>query len=138
MTLIWTVPEQPPRIKMRLAESATVSKCELLKPPYVGVTADVVHLFYLSEVEKYKNNTQHPTNKHTTQRSGGVLGANFMQGHDILFDWENNRVGFAPSNCNYDDVANEVVVSERSEAKRSEAKRIEAKRTERAFGRREY
>ena len=39
-----------------------------------------------------------------------------MQGHDILFDWENNRVGFAPSNCNYDDVANEVVVSERSEA----------------------
>ena len=47
MPLIWTVPEQPPsHNKMRLAETATVSNPECLKPPYVGVTADsVIRLF---------------------------------------------------------------------------------------------
>jgi len=28
-----------------------------------------------------------------------VLGANFMSGHDVLFDKENDRIGFAESNC---------------------------------------
>merc|ERR1712176_1090868 len=38
-----------------------------------------------------------------TERSGGVLGANFMTGHDVLFDLENGRVGFAESNCDYEE-----------------------------------
>ena len=31
-----------------------------------------------------------------------VLGANFMIGHDILFDVENQRIGFSESPCDYD------------------------------------
>ena len=30
---------------------------------------------------------------------GAVLGANFMSGHDVLFDVDNKRVGFADSDC---------------------------------------
>ena len=37
-----------------------------------------------------------------TEGNGGVLGANSMRGHDILFDWENGRVGFSESDCAYD------------------------------------
>lgn len=32
-----------------------------------------------------------------TQQSGAVLGASFMQNHDVLFDLDNNRIGIAPS-----------------------------------------
>lgn len=38
-----------------------------------------------------------------TETQGGVLGANAMQGHNVVFDWENGRVGFAESSCEYDD-----------------------------------
>lgn len=31
--------------------------------------------------------------------TGGVLGANSLQGHDVLFDWGNGRIGFAESDC---------------------------------------
>lgn len=30
-----------------------------------------------------------------------MLGANLMQGHDVVFDVENYRVGFSESDCNY-------------------------------------
>lgn len=36
-----------------------------------------------------------------TEGSGGVLGANFMQGHDVLFDWQEHVIGFARSDCDY-------------------------------------
>ena len=36
-----------------------------------------------------------------TETKGGVLGANIMQGHDVLFDFENKRVGFAESSCEF-------------------------------------
>ena len=39
-----------------------------------------------------------------TESNGGVLGANSMRGHDILFDWENGRVGFAESDCTFEDL----------------------------------
>lgn len=32
---------------------------------------------------------------------GNVLGANSMMGHDILFDLDNNRIGFSESECDY-------------------------------------
>jgi hypothetical protein len=31
----------------------------------------------------------------------GVLGANAIMGHDVLFDVENDRIGWAESDCNY-------------------------------------
>lgn len=37
-----------------------------------------------------------------TESQGGVLGSNAMQGHNVLFDSENGRVGFAESSCTYD------------------------------------
>lgn len=36
-----------------------------------------------------------------TEASGTVLGANFMQDHDIFFDAENRRIGFAEADCTY-------------------------------------
>lgn len=39
-----------------------------------------------------------------SERSGGVLGANTMMSHDIVFDAENRRIGFAESDCNYDEL----------------------------------
>eukprot|EP00536_Pseudo-nitzschia_multiseries_P017186 jgi/Psemu1/49731/gm1.49731_g len=36
-----------------------------------------------------------------TERSGNVLGANAMMGHDVFFDMENNRIGWAESACDY-------------------------------------
>jgi len=33
--------------------------------------------------------------------SFGVLGANAMYGHDLLFDTDKNRIGFAKSSCEY-------------------------------------
>ena len=40
-----------------------------------------------------------------TESRGGVIGANAMQGHNILFDWQHGRIGFAHSSCNYDLIA---------------------------------
>jgi len=37
-----------------------------------------------------------------TESSGGVLGSNTMQGHNVVFDWRLGRVGFAESSCTYD------------------------------------
>lgn len=37
-----------------------------------------------------------------TESKGGVIGSNAMQRHNVLFDWENRRVGFAESTCEYD------------------------------------
>ena len=42
-----------------------------------------------------------------TETRGGVLGANAMQGHNVLFDWQHGRIGFAQSSCAYDLIAGE-------------------------------
>eukprot|EP00630_Chrysocystis_fragilis_P006200 CAMPEP_0197389878 /NCGR_PEP_ID=MMETSP1165-20131217/2011_1 /TAXON_ID=284809 /ORGANISM="Chrysocystis fragilis, Strain CCMP3189" /LENGTH=470 /DNA_ID=CAMNT_0042915325 /DNA_START=126 /DNA_END=1538 /DNA_ORIENTATION=- len=36
-----------------------------------------------------------------SEAAGTVLGANFMQDHDIFFDAENRRIGFAQADCAY-------------------------------------
>ena len=43
-----------------------------------------------------------------TETRGAVIGANAMQGHNVLFDWENSRVGFAESTCEYQEEAKAV------------------------------
>mmetsp|Transcript_67852 Transcript_67852/g.100558 ORF Transcript_67852/g.100558 Transcript_67852/m.100558 type:complete len:848 (+) Transcript_67852:1612-4155(+) len=43
-----------------------------------------------------------------TESRGGVIGANAMQGHDVLFDWENGRVGFAESSCEFKEGENMI------------------------------
>eukprot|EP00977_Amphora_coffeiformis_P016126 scaffold4910_cov169-Amphora_coffeaeformis.AAC.8 len=49
-----------------------------------------------------------------TESSGGVLGSNTMQGHNVVFDWRLGRVGFAESSCTYDkrDFPAELLVDE--------------------------
>ena len=37
-----------------------------------------------------------------TESSGGVIGANAMQGHSVVFDWQHGRIGFSHSTCDYD------------------------------------
>jgi hypothetical protein len=41
----------------------------------------------------------------TKRGRNSVLGANFMRGHDVLFDMDNQRIGFAESNCDYSVIA---------------------------------
>ena len=36
-----------------------------------------------------------------TERSGSVLGANAMMGHDVFFDMDELRIGWAESDCDY-------------------------------------
>jgi hypothetical protein len=40
-----------------------------------------------------------------SERQGGVLGANFMNNYNVVFDASNKRIGFAKSNCNYEEYA---------------------------------
>lgn len=42
-----------------------------------------------------------------TESSGGLLGANAMMNHDVVFDW-NGRVGFAESDCDYKELMEDV------------------------------
>jgi hypothetical protein len=39
---------------------------------------------------------------YTSERSGTVLGANSMMGHDIMFDVDNSVIGWAESTCDYE------------------------------------
>jgi len=60
---------------------------------------------------EYDPQSEQYTNRiYFTESSGGVLGANAMMGHDILFDWENKRVGFAESQCDYSSVDEAIEV----------------------------
>ncbi len=38
---------------------------------------------------------------YATERSGSVLGANAMMGHDVFFDMDELRIGWAESDCDY-------------------------------------
>eukprot|EP00554_Chaetoceros_debilis_P012116 CAMPEP_0194121030 /NCGR_PEP_ID=MMETSP0150-20130528/45431_1 /TAXON_ID=122233 /ORGANISM="Chaetoceros debilis, Strain MM31A-1" /LENGTH=1086 /DNA_ID=CAMNT_0038813319 /DNA_START=182 /DNA_END=3441 /DNA_ORIENTATION=+ len=54
-----------------------------------------------------------------TETRGGVIGANSLQGHNVVFDWEYGRIGFAESNCKINDPREEVagLVSEGADAR---------------------
>jgi len=56
-----------------------------------------------------KDQKYHPI-IYLTEGSGATLGANFMAGHDVLFDIsENNRIGFAVSDCSYPGLFNDTL-----------------------------
>lgn len=54
-----------------------------------------------------------------TETRGGVLGANSLQGHDVVFDWDYGRIGFAESTCKVTDPREEKagLVSEGADAR---------------------
>jgi len=57
------------------------------------------YLKYFALTKLYRNGL------HLSEQAGiGILGANSMDGHNILFDVDNERIGFAESNCDYGDL----------------------------------
>ena len=57
---------------------------------------------YMERRSSHGDHSSFSMHVHFTESSGGVLGANLMRGHDVVFDVENGRVGFAESDCDYD------------------------------------
>jgi hypothetical protein len=55
-------------------------------------------------MEYNPNNQLYMSRVYFTEKRGGVLGANFMMGHDVLFDAHRGRVGFAESSCDYHNI----------------------------------
>ena len=51
---------------------------------------------------KYDNCVSLSMYVHFTESSGGVLGANLIRGHVVVFDVENGRAGFTESDCDED------------------------------------
>jgi hypothetical protein len=61
-----------------------------------GVKVDVKPEAYMEQV-----GGKYIPRVYLTEASGTVLGANFMQDHDVLFDAQNTRIGFAKAKCGY-------------------------------------
>lgn len=69
---------------------------------------DIVVAFPPTHYMEYsKKSSKYTARLYFEEPIGGVLGANFMMGHDILFDIKNHRLGFAESDCDYAHVAKE-------------------------------
>jgi Xylanase inhibitor N-terminal len=55
-----------------------------------------------SHYMEYDNDSGKYTSRfYPTEGRGSVLGANAMMGHDVFFDVENQRIGWAESSCDY-------------------------------------
>ena len=52
-------------------------------------------------MEYNPNTNRYASRVYFNEKHGGVLGANFMMGHDVLFDAHRGRIGFAESTCDY-------------------------------------
>ena len=63
---------------------------------------DVILAVPASHYMEYDSDTDLYTPRvYLDERSGSVLGANAMQGHDVFFNMEDNYIGFAESDCNF-------------------------------------
>lgn len=60
-------------------------------------------LSYTEHIELKSGRTKKAFRIYATEKEGTVLGANFMLGHNVIFDVEKQRVGFAGSDCEYND-----------------------------------
>jgi len=65
--------------------------------------SDVIFVIPPTHYLEYSSSKDTYTSRvYFTESFGAVLGANSMQGHDVLFDLENERIGFAKSSCSYE------------------------------------
>lgn len=62
---------------------------------------DVVIAMPPSHYMEYNKFGRYVNRLYDNERFQPVLGANFMMGHDITFDIENGRIGWAESTCDY-------------------------------------
>jgi len=64
--------------------------------------SDVILAIPPSHYMEYNPDKKKYTSRfYPTERSGSVLGANAMMGHDVFFDMETMRIGWAESDCDY-------------------------------------
>mmetsp|Transcript_32186 Transcript_32186/g.36597 ORF Transcript_32186/g.36597 Transcript_32186/m.36597 type:complete len:240 (-) Transcript_32186:58-777(-) len=69
---------------------------------------DVLHIIPPSHyMEKIKNSKVYVPRLYTDDFGVPIIGANGMMGHDIYFDIEGQRIGWAESNCNYHNLLQE-------------------------------
>jgi Xylanase inhibitor N-terminal len=63
------------------------------------------HYFeYNDDIKKYESRF------FVNDQSGGVLGANAMMGHDVYFDVDRQRIGWAESTCDYSKIVSKYMV----------------------------
>eukprot|EP01006_Ploeotia_vitrea_P032593 TRINITY_DN64783_c3_g1_i1.p1 TRINITY_DN64783_c3_g1~~TRINITY_DN64783_c3_g1_i1.p1 ORF type:complete len:591 (+),score=-27.31 TRINITY_DN64783_c3_g1_i1:901-2673(+) len=67
-----------------------------------------VNMPWTNYVDSVGNN-KYAFRVYLSEGSGAVLGANFMNGMNVIFDRDKNRIGFATSSCIYEDFASENV-----------------------------
>ena len=68
-----------------------------------GVDGKHVHIEnHPSSYAESLGNGNYAFRLYLSEVSGAVLGANFMNNHNVIFDIENKRIGFVKSTCNYD------------------------------------
>eukprot|EP00531_Pseudo-nitzschia_arenysensis_P009925 CAMPEP_0116147452 /NCGR_PEP_ID=MMETSP0329-20121206/17761_1 /TAXON_ID=697910 /ORGANISM="Pseudo-nitzschia arenysensis, Strain B593" /LENGTH=740 /DNA_ID=CAMNT_0003643379 /DNA_START=211 /DNA_END=2433 /DNA_ORIENTATION=+ len=98
-----------PTILLQLySDDATNSHVDKYKTPGLAGAMDTAHpsdvilaippshyMEYNPEKKKYTSRF------YPTERSGSVLGANAMMGHDVFFDIDSMRIGWAESDCDY-------------------------------------
>ena len=70
-----------------------------LSPEY---PQDIIIAIPPTHYMEYTDGKSYTPRVYFSESSGGVLGANAMMNHDVSFDWENRRVGFSESTCDYD------------------------------------
>lgn len=105
-------PRDYPTILIQLKAARNVQDHELMDEnghPLQGLTHDLdmdapndvileipaeQYMTWSERSKKYKNRFRMDDDS-----GGGIIGANGMIGHDILFDVENNRIGVAKSDC---------------------------------------
>ncbi|KAG7348126.1 xylanase inhibitor [Nitzschia inconspicua] len=64
--------------------------------------SDIILAFPPTHYMEYDDsNNMYTSRFYPTEGRGSVLGANAMMGHDIFFDVDNNRIGWAESLCDY-------------------------------------
>jgi Xylanase inhibitor N-terminal len=64
--------------------------------------ADIILAFPPTHYMEYDDNTGKYTSRfYATEGRGSVLGANAMMGHDVFFDVDHSRIGWAESTCDY-------------------------------------
>jgi hypothetical protein len=97
--IIQMVGDQPMNKQVRGDEANVVGLADVIDPEHPN---DVIFAIPPSHYYEYDEEDGHYVGRfYTDEGSGSVLGANSMMGHDIFFDVDMNRVGFAESSCDY-------------------------------------
>jgi hypothetical protein len=97
--LIQMVGDQPMNKQMRGEATNVVGLADVIDPEHPN---DVILAIPPSHYFEYDDeDNEYVARFYTDEGSGSVLGANSMMGHDIFFDVDMNRVGFAESSCDY-------------------------------------